>query len=36
MARSWDELDALLGTKVTRTDALIDRDDEVWAQVLDR
>jgi hypothetical protein len=36
MPRSWDELDALFGTTVAHTDGLIDRDDEVWALVLDR
>lgn len=34
--RSWDDLDALFGTQVAREEALIDREDEVWARVLDR
>ena len=36
VARTWEQLDALFGTPVARIDPLIDRDDEVWARVLDR
>lgn len=36
MVRSWEALDALFRTKVARMAPLIDREDEVWARVLDR